>query len=299
MSNFSEILKQIDENIINEETAKAISEAFENAVNEKVESRLKLQVENALSNQDEEHAAKLEKLLEAIDNDHSSKLQEVVNAITENHADKLNKVASFYKKALNEKAENFSKNIINEMSNYLDLYLDKVLPKDQLEEAVKNIHARKKLDTIRELVGFDKDYVDSSVKESIMIGKEKIDELNTKLNESYKENETLLEKINGAEAKLLLQEKTSGMASSKKDFIFKLLNDKDSSYILENFNYVVEMFERGEEETAAELVEEAKHKAFSRDVKSLPVSVVNESFATDNNERDVHISEYLNELKRK
>ncbi len=42
MKDFSEILKQIDESVIDQETAKAITEAFEAAVNEKVESRTKL-----------------------------------------------------------------------------------------------------------------------------------------------------------------------------------------------------------------------------------------------------------------
>jgi hypothetical protein len=299
MNNFSEILKQVDGNVITEETAKAISEAFESAVKEKVEARTKLQVESALSTQDEEHATKLEKLLEAIDNDHSAKLEKVVEAITENHTLKLKKVVTFYKNALNEKAEEFSNKITNELSNYLDLYLDKVLPKTQLEEAVANIHARKQLNTIREMLVLYKDYIDSSIKESISIGKKKIDELTEKLNESYKENETLLEKMQEVETQSLLQEKTQGMPRSKKEFIYKLLNDKDSSYILENFNYVVEMFERSEEEATSELAEEAKQNAFSRTVKPVQLSVVNESLATSDTDQDDHISEYLNELKRK
>jgi hypothetical protein len=298
MRDFSEILKQIDENVIDQETAKEITEAFDAAVNEKVEARTKLQVESALSKQDDDHAEKLEKLLEAIDTDHSDKLKKVVDAITENHTEKLEKISKFYKKALNEKAEEFTNSIVTKVSNYLDLYLEKILPENQLQEAVENTYARKQLDAIREMVGIDKDFVDSSIKESISVGKTKIDDLAEKLNESYKENEVLLEKINKMESQVLLKEKTKGMPSVKKDFIFKLLNDKSGSYIQENFNYVVEMFERSETEATTELVKEAKLKAASRDAKVVPQTVVSES-ATIDSDSFSPVNEYLNELMRK
>ena len=126
----------------------------------------------------------------------------------------------------------------------------------------------------------------------------KIDELTEKLNESYKDNEILLSKINGIESKTLLEEKTQGMPISKKEFVYKLLNDKESSYIQENFNYVVEMFERSEEETASKLVVEAKQKAQTLNA-NVPSAkrLVNES-NTDNRPKGF-VNEYLNELNRK
>ncbi len=297
--NIKAILEKFDKELLSEEAATAIAEAFETAVNEKVESRTKLEVESAVAKIDEDHAKKLEKLLEAIDTDHTAKLEKVVDAITENHTEKLEQIASYYRKALNEKATAFSEKIVNEVSNYLDLYLDKVIPQAQLEEAVSNTYARKKLNAIREMVGVDQEFIDGSLKSAISEGKQKIDELTEKLNESYKENETLLEKIKTVETHALLEEKTKGMPSAKKDFIVKLLNDKDSSYVQENFNYVVEMFERGEEEASTELAEEAKQKAVSRDAKVLPSKVVTESVAASNEEVSPLVSEYLSELSRK
>jgi len=295
--NIKAILEKLDKEVLSEEAATEIAEAFETAVKEKAESRVKLEVESALSKQDEEHAGKLQKLLEAIDTDHTSKLEKVVNTIVENHTEKLNQIASYYKKALNEKASAFSEKIVTELSNYLDLYLEKIMPQEQLNEAVQNVEARHKLNAIREMIGFDKDYFDASIKESISSGKKKIDELSEKLNESYKENEALLEKIQKVEAHSILEEKTKGMPSSKKEFIVKLLNDKSSSYIQENFNYVVEMFERSEEEATTELVSEAKQKAVSRDAKVPTQEVVTEE--TTSNQGSSLVSEYLNELNRK
>jgi hypothetical protein len=299
MNKFAEILKQVDESVINEETAKAITEAFESAVEEKVNARVSLEVESVLTKQDEDHASKLKKLLEAIDTDHTNKLQTVVNALTENHTDKLKNIVSFYRKSLNEKAQKFSTNIVSEISNYLDLYLNKNVPNLQLKEAVENTYARKQLDKIRELVGIDSDYINESVKSVVSKGKSKIDELNEKLNESYQENHTLLEKLKINETAVLLEKKTKGMPSSKKEYIFNLLNDKDSSYIEENFNYVVEMFERGEEDKTSDLVQEATKKAFTRDASVPKKSTINESASVSNQSDEFNpVSNYLTELSR-
>ena len=299
MNKFAEILKQVDESVINEETAKAITEAFESAVEEKVNARVSLEVESVLTKQDEDHASKLKKLLEAIDTDHTNKLQTVVSALTENHTDKLKNIVSFYRKSLNEKAQKFSTNIVSEISNYLDLYLNKNVPNLQLKEAVQNTYARKQLDKIRELVGIDSDYINESVKSVVSKGKSKIDELNDKLNESYQENQTLLEKLKINETAVLLEKKTKGMPSAKKEYIFNLLNDKESSYIEENFNYVVEMFERGEEDKTSDLVQEATKKAFSRDASIPKKNTINESASVSNQTEDFNpVSNYLNELSR-
>jgi hypothetical protein len=297
MNKFAEILKQVDESVINEETAKAITEAFETAVEEKVNARVTLELEGALNKQDEEHAQKLQKLLEAIDKDHSEKLEKVVNTITENHTGKLKDVIRFYRKSINEKANSFSNNLVSEISNYLDLYLNKTVPTLQLEEAIKNTYARKQLDQIRNLVGIDPNYVDAGIKSIVSEGKKKIDELNEKLNEAYKENHLLVEKIKTGETEILLEKKTKGMPNSKKEFVINLLNDKDASYINENFNYVVEMFERSEEEQSSSLVEEAKRHAVSKNVKVPSKVLVKESKTTESGDSSP-VNGYLSELKR-
>ena len=296
--NIKSLLEKIDKNVLSEETAVAIAEAFEKAIEEKTESITKLEVETAISKIDDEHAAKLEKLLEAIDSDHTEKLESVVNAITEDHTQKLETLVSFYRKALNEKADEFSIKIVDEVSKFIDIALEKAIPKDQLTEAVDNIYARKKLDEIRNLIGIDQEHIDSTIKSSISEARTKINDLTGKLNESYKENDVLLGKIKSMEAKVLLDEKTHGMNSSKKEFIFKLLNDKDSSYILENFNYVVEMFERGEEESTNVLKEEATKKALAKDV-NVPSRKTLVSESTSTSKPNGLVGEYLSELSRK
>jgi hypothetical protein len=289
----SSLIKNIDTSVLNEETATAIAEAFESAVNEKIDARLTLEVEGALAKQDEDHAVKLESLLKAIDEDHSEKLQKVVSAINENHTTKLEKLVSFYRKALNEKAEAFSNKVVEELSNFMDAYIEKSIPQNQLEEAVANTTARKQIDQIKSIISFDPSTLNEDVKNLITQGKGKINELQNQLNESFKENIELNEQLKEAKASLVLEKKTQGMLSSKKNYISSLLSDKSPEYIEENFNYVVEMFEREDKEASTKLVEEAKGKAISKDAK-VPKAVVTESSTV---ESSTPVTGYLSALQ--
>jgi hypothetical protein len=289
------ILKKVDQHVLTEETASAIAEAFTKAVEEKVQTKLSLEVESALLKQDEEHAGKLSHLIEAIDKDHSEKLKKVVDAINENHTGKLADLANMYKKSLHEKAESFSNKLVEELSNYLDLYVEKNLPQQQLEEAVNNTYARKQLEKIKSMLQVDPEAINEGVKNVLSEGKTQIDELQVKLNESYKDNQELTKELQKIKSSLVLEHKTRGMNSSKRDYLVKILSDKAPSYIEENFNYVVEMFEKENLDKRSALVNEAKQTAVSKDVK--PAQLVKESVKPNVQEYNP-VSEYLTELGR-
>jgi DNA anti-recombination protein RmuC len=292
----SSILKNLDQNVLTEETASAIAEAFETAVNEKVSAKLTLELESALLKQDKEHADKLRNLIEAIDLDHTNKLKDVVDAINENHTAKLEQISGMYRKALNEKAESFSNSLIGEMSNYLDLYLEKNLPTTQLEEAVANTYAKVQLEKIKGILKFDPETINENVKEVLEKGNTQIKELEEKLNESHNENTKLAAEIEGVKAALLLEKKTRGFSFGKKEYLTKILCDKTPTYIEENFKYVVEMFEKDDSEEREVLAEQAKKTSISKDVK-VPTALVNEAVVEENSDY-AHVTGYLTELKR-
>lgn len=274
--NIAAILENIDKNILNEETATAIAEAFETAVNEKVASRIALETEKALLEQDTDHAAKLKQLIEAIDKDHTAKLEKVVESINVNHASKLEKLVSYYRKAINEKAKGFSDKIVEEISNYLDLYLDKIVPQEQLQEAVSNVSAKQQLAEIKKIISLDPSALNEDFKRIVLQGKSKIDSLQTSLNESYQENIQLNEKLKTVSSALILEKKSKGLPPSKKEFVTKILSDKTPEYIEENFNYVVDMFEKQERQTVNNLAQTASKTAVTKDAK-VPVSTITES----------------------
>jgi hypothetical protein len=293
--NITTILENIDKEVLNEESARAIAEAFESAVNEKVSARVGLEVEKALSEQDEDHAKKLKTLVEAIDSDHTSKLEKVVEAVNANHTEKLQKIVSYYRKAINEKAGAFSNKIVEEMSNYLDLYLDKLIPREQLSEAVANTAAKQQLDQIKKIISLDPSQLNENFKKIVIQGKSKIDHLQAQLNEAYEQNVALSKTAQAAKAALLIEQKTKGMVGSKKQFISKILGDKSVEYINENFNYVVNMFEREERTSSNDLVSEASKVAVSKDAKVVYPQVMTESVSTPTN---TQVADYLTGLKR-
>ena len=295
--NISTILSNIDKDVLSEDSAAAIATAFETAVNEKVNDRVSLEVEKALNAQDEDHALKLKNLIEAIDKDHSDKLNQVVNAINENHTDKLVKIVNRYRSLVNEKAEQFSNKIVEEMSNYLDLYLDKIVPQEQLSEAVANTYAVTQLEKIRKLIGFDPSAINEDVKNVVISSKKAIENLQEQLNNTYKENIELNQSINSIKASLMLEQKTKGMTSVKRNFVTKILSDKTPSYIEENFNYVADMFESSLRTSKNSVLEEATSASITKG-SSVPKQVVEQTSTQEFNPVGNYL-EALNEIDRR
>ena len=123
-TNLQEMLREATKDILTDESLGMIEEAFEQAVNDRVQ----IHVEKALVEQDETYASKLETLLEAIDTDHTKKLQKVVESIDVNHAQKLKVIVGRYKKALNEEATELKESLVENISRYLELYVEELIP---------------------------------------------------------------------------------------------------------------------------------------------------------------------------
>ena len=296
--NIKELIKSIDPDVITEETATVIAEAFEKAVEEKSKARTELEVKNALINLDEEHAVKLQKLIDAIDLDHTNKLQQVVSAINENHAAKLKKVLRKYDTLVEERAQQFSSKLVGEISTYLDLYLEKAIPSLQLEEAVANTYAKNTLSKIKKLISIDPEYINENVKEALTTGKRAIDDLKSQLNESVKDNIRINQELKQTKAALILEAKAKDLPQRKKDYVTRLLSNKDAQYIEENFNYVVEMFEKDELELADDVTENATARAVTRDVAPAQTSIIEESVSSTDSSRDDSVSGYLTIMKQ-
>lgn len=254
---------------------------------------------------DADHSAKLEKLLEAIDTDHAVKLQKVVKSIDVKHAEMLKQVVEKYETQLNEEAKSFQEKVVEEISNYIDLYLDKTIPKDQISEAVENIRAQKQIQEIRKIVGISEEFVDSEIKEALVDGKKTIDSLREELNSALKENVEINQQLKKAQSTILLEAKTTDMQASKKQFIHKLLKNKTPEYIEENFNYVVEMFDKEAEQEVETAQKEvlSESSVLSSKIDRPEITEAETNFNFNNEiERDTEkvesVSGYLNEMKK-
>lgn len=295
-------LKNLGDGILTEETLADLEKSFHESVDELAQIR----VEKALVEQDEEHAVKLEKLLEAIDSDHTNKLQKVVEAIDKNHSEKLVALVEKFKKEIDNDAVVFKEGLVDNISNYLDLYVEETLPVADIQEAIKNKHAVTVLEGLRKALSVDNALSNESVREAVMDGKRQIDEASEAASKLAEENKLLKENLNAQRAELALDKLTEGLPASKKRHMYKVLEGKSAQFINENFQYTLDMFEKNEKSKLNDLKAEATSgkRAIDRPV-SKQAPVVKESVESQitqvepDNKQDGHLfNNYMGELKK-
>jgi len=247
------ILKEATQDLLSEEVLKEIEAAFNSAITEKVQ----LHVTKALTEQDEDYSKKLEHLLGAIDADHTTKLEKVVEAIDQNHSEKLKAIVSKYSEALSKEAKTFKDATINNISAYLEAYLDETIPAQDIKDAVKNRKALEVLDQLRSILGVDAALAKESVRKAIVDGKRQIQEASEKLEAANKELAKLRTDLASKNAELTLEKKTVGLSARKKDYINKVMKSKSAQFITENIDYAVSLFDKTEKERLQNIKEQA------------------------------------------
>ena len=291
------ILNNIDSSILTEESKSQITEVFETIVSEKVETqvteRVSLQVESALKEQDESHATQLTKILEAVDSDHSNKLKKFVAKLDEDHTAKLSGVIAKYEGLLSKEAKELTESLQMDISNFLDLTIDELLPKDMLSEAVANTKAADKLAKIQELVSVDEAFIDQHVREALKDGKDQIDILRKDLNEVLKENVKLGAEKSKLGSELVLERKTASLPTEKRLFVEQTFKGKSASYIEGNLDYALQMFERRETEAINNEKSQILTESVANEVDTPHEELITES-STDTNS---YMNEYVSGLK--
>lgn len=298
-SKIADVLGQISEDVLTDDSKKMLVEAFDDAVSTAVNERLDLEVKGALQKLDEEHSTKLENLLEAIDTDHSQKLMAVLQKIDEDHTEKLTFLVKKHQNTLKQDAALFKESLLTQLSNYIELYLDKAIPKDELHEAVQNKRAQKILEQVKQVVALDDSFINATIKEAVQDGRKTIDSLKTELSEAIKQNIEVTQMFKESKAELLLEKNTVNLPKEKKQYVMRMLKGKDPEYITENFNYVVKMFEK-DDDTQKQLVTEqatktAKTITAKIDTPRNNKEVISESKSTPDGEG---VGGYLNALER-
>lgn len=289
-----DVLKEAAKDILSEETLNELQNMFNEAVNAKV----KLHVEKALIEQDEDYSNKLEKLVNAIDSDHTEKLKQVYEAVVADHTEKLKQIIEKYENASNGDAKNFKNSLVENISNYLELYLDEAIPAAAINEAVKNKRANAVLDNIKNALSVNEASVNESIRDAIVDGKKQINEASKKLEAVLSENEALKSKIEKITANNMIAEKTKDMDPKKVEQVFKLLEGKDPQFVIDNFDYTVKMFDKSEEERLETLASEAVEDSSTAEIDR---PVVEEKVVTENTapqQADDSANFYLKELSK-
>jgi Cft2 family RNA processing exonuclease len=288
----TELLKQQTDNLLSEDSLGEIEKAFNEAVNQKA----KIGIEQALFEQDADYAGKLKKLLEVVDKDHTQKLIKVVEAIDTNHAYKLKQLVVKFNKELNNGAKGFKDSMINNISTYLEAYLDESIPAQKINEAVESKRSQIILQQIKEMLGVDSALAKKSIKAAVVDGKRQIDEANTRLEAALKELQQIKESYNTTKGDLVLEKKLSSVEGRKRKYLEKVMRGKTADFIAENFDYAANLFDKDKSKQLQTLKEEATEeiRSTSIDRPVLEESVVEESNADMNS----YMSPYLTELNK-
>lgn len=288
MSKLKQILKEATDGKLNEKVLNEIESVFE----KKVQEKANLYVESALVQQDEKYAAKLKKLVEAIDDDHTKKLKKVVEAVDNDRALKLSKVIKKYEKSLNEDALDFQKTLVEQISDFIEVYIDQKIPTKAIKEAVTNTKAKNILNNLRGHLAIDSALEKQSIKEAVVDGHKQINEANTKLESVTNENQQLKRKIHQIESELILEKKTANLDQGARQYINKVLGGKSPGFIKENFDYTLKLFKKNEGDRLKVLKEQAYQSSSRVDrVVEKKEEVVNEQ-----NSHTSQLSPYLEEL---
>ena len=291
MSDIKSILKEATKDLLSDEVLKEI----ENSFNSSVQNKVQIHIEKALAEQDEDYSKKLEHLLSAIDNDHTEKLKKVVEALDANRAEKLKTVVEKYQAALKKEAGEFKEGTINNISAYLEAYLDEVVPTADVKEAVRNSKAVKVLENVRKLLGVDAALEKESIKDAVVDGKRQIDEASKKLEAALKEASVLKESLARTKAELVLEKKTASLPEKKKEYIYKVMKGKSAEFITENVDYAISLFDKTEKERLQNIKDEAVNSTVSTEID--PSAVVEESVSQEKND-SVFMNPYLKELSK-
>jgi hypothetical protein len=285
-------MKKNKQNLFSEDVQKSLglSDESVNAIQEALEAKVDLAVEAALVEQDEVYATKLGSVMESLDKDRTIKMKKLMEAFDRDKTAKLVKVVKKYEREQQSDLIRFKKQLTESVSAYLEEFLSESIPAKDIEQAVKNKTAMNVLGNLRRVFAIDSAVMKESVSDAILQGKNELDKLRNE-NASLKSNlKVITEEKNNTQVKLFLEGKTSKYPESKKNFIKKALGDKSLTFIKENFDYTVRLFEKQEKKQLEVIKEEAlqnrKHKPdFVKNQK-----IITEKVSNDVEENDPYLS---------
>lgn len=286
------IFENLDADIFTPENMQSVATLFEKEVDKRVNDRVQLEVENAIKEQYEKFKIVSDKALKRIDEDQTNKLKTLVEHINKSHTAKLLLVKEKYEKLISENAKNHLGSLVKSIDEFTDMYLEKNLPTEMIAEAAKNQYALKQIDEARRVLGVDDRFIKNNLKEGILDGKNKMDQL-IKENKELKKNQIV------KETKDFLTIKTANLPTQMGNFVRNSLRGKSLEFIKENLNYTIDMYKRNQksEKRNTLLREQHTHTISNVDRNRVADELINEN--TTNSTSHDPMDAYLEGLKFK
>ena len=113
------------------------------------------------------------------------------------------------------------------------------------------------LGDIRKQLSVDMVLANESIRDAVKDGKQTIENSKKQIAEMTEYNKDIKTQLEETKKELYLEKKLSGFDEKKSNFVRKTFADKELSFIEENFDYTVTMFDKNVQENLEVLKEEA------------------------------------------
>lgn len=200
---------------------------------------------------DNVHYNKMKTVLEAVDADRAGKLKQIEEKIDTDHTAKLQNIINMYE-------SNYNENLIEKVSDYLDVYLEEVLPEEKAVNMAKVARYDEVFMEMRKLLVVTDEFVNSEIKEAVEDAKQQLDEKTDSINELMLEKIAMTKAIERLEAKALLREKTENMTAGEKAYITKFFENAAVTEINSKLNEAVRAYDNDMTRKKAKLLSKAK-----------------------------------------
>lgn len=281
---------------VSEKGLATLQEAFDKLVESKVSEQIQTAVKSAEVSLDAALTERLEKLVTKLDENAKINLVKVVNKLNENHEAEMANVKAKAVKRINEMRENANKAIANlkesyeiksvqeadmfresitkELGKFIVENVDKCIPYEQIQSAVKNTKAIELLESFKQLLNFDAVYQSEMLKRPILEAYTRIEDGKKEINSLNEENENLKAELAEAKAVIAESERKAYLAKrlaeipSKEQrlFVERVLEKASLQFIKDNFEYTCKQYRTNILKENAIIAEKTRSKAKSTQI---------------------------------
>ena len=262
-----ELLEAVSENGL-----ATLQEAFDKLVESKVSEQIATAVKSAEVSLDAVLTERLEKLVAKLDENAKINLVKVVNKLNENHQAEMSAVKAKAVKRINEmrenankaiatlkesyevkaaqEAESFRESITKQLGKFIVENVDKCIPYEQIQSAVKNTKAIELLESFKQLLNFEEVYNSEALKRPILEAYTRIEDGKKEISSLNEENESLKAELAEAKAVIAEAERKAYLAKKlaeipSKDqrmFVERVLEKASLQFIKDNFEYTCKQY---------------------------------------------------------
>ena len=228
---------------IPEALKKVLTEEQLTEIKAEFDKQVQIAVESALHKYDDEAVKRISDLEAQINESHARKLSLIrskyntlLESIQKKHEEALTKEADAFKIRIAEQVEKFVNSKVNSIVNF-----------DVIKEAAKNKTAAVVLESLRKQLAVDSALMQESVRKPLGEIKGKMAKAVSLIKSLKAENTRLNESLNTANAYLLIENKVAGLNEKEASHMRRMLTGKSVEYINEQFDYIRELYAKGQE----------------------------------------------------